>query len=222
MSRLVAGAILALSVPAASAASTVAFTTPLLYAFGDCTPGCTPQFQQVYSASMFAGPVTITGIRFELNTGDSSQTYTFRLSTSTNPVGSLSPVFASNVGADVQTFYTGIIPTPDGFNKVNFIGTPFNYDPGNGDLLLEITHPTATSGSNATYIGAYSSALQSVSRVYSFSPTGDGYDPTGQNVGLMTWFTIAGGVPEPANWALLIAGFGLVGAMQRRRRAVAA
>jgi hypothetical protein len=29
-------------------------------------------------------------------------------------------------------------------------------------------------------------------------------------------------VPEPANWALLIAGFGLVGAMQRRRRAVAA
>lgn len=25
-------------------------------------------------------------------------------------------------------------------------------------------------------------------------------------------------VPEPANWALLIAGFGLIGAMQRRRR----
>lgn len=28
-------------------------------------------------------------------------------------------------------------------------------------------------------------------------------------------------VPEPASWALMIAGFGLVGAMQRRRRAVA-
>ena len=26
------------------------------------------------------------------------------------------------------------------------------------------------------------------------------------------------GVPEPANWAMLIAGFGLVGAVQRRRR----
>ena len=29
-----------------------------------------------------------------------------------------------------------------------------------------------------------------------------------------------GGVPEPANWAMLIAGFGLVGASLRRRRAV--
>jgi hypothetical protein len=28
----------------------------------------------------------------------------------------------------------------------------------------------------------------------------------------------AGGVPEPASWAMLIAGFGLVGAMSRRRR----
>ena len=27
-----------------------------------------------------------------------------------------------------------------------------------------------------------------------------------------------GNVPEPASWALFIAGFGIVGAMQRRRR----
>ena len=30
----------------------------------------------------------------------------------------------------------------------------------------------------------------------------------------------AGGVPEPASWAMLIAGFGLVGAGQRRRRGI--
>ena len=35
---------------------------------------------------------------------------------------------------------------------------------------------------------------------------------TGPAVGLPT-----GGVPEPASWAMLIAGFGLVGALQRRR-----
>lgn len=32
----------------------------------------------------------------------------------------------------------------------------------------------------------------------------------------------AGAIPEPATWAMLIAGFGLVGASLRRRRAVAA
>jgi hypothetical protein len=31
-----------------------------------------------------------------------------------------------------------------------------------------------------------------------------------------------GGIPEPATWAMLIAGFGLVGAAARRRRAALA
>jgi hypothetical protein len=35
-------------------------------------------------------------------------------------------------------------------------------------------------------------------------------------------FVIGGGVPEPASWAMMIAGFGLAGAMLRRRRPVAA
>lgn len=35
-------------------------------------------------------------------------------------------------------------------------------------------------------------------------------------------FDIAVGVPEPASWAMLIAGFGLVGAAMRRRRLVQA
>lgn len=39
-----------------------------------------------------------------------------------------------------------------------------------------------------------------------------GSDSTGVN------FTLTAGVPEPANWALLIAGFGLTGAAMRRRR----
>jgi hypothetical protein len=36
-----------------------------------------------------------------------------------------------------------------------------------------------------------------------------------------TTFDAAGAVPEPASWAMLIAGFGLTGAAARRRRAVA-
>lgn len=41
------------------------------------------------------------------------------------------------------------------------------------------------------------------------------------DVGLDYSFAIAGAVPEPASWALLIAGFALVGISQRRRRTVA-
>ncbi len=48
-----------------------------------------------------------------------------------------------------------------------------------------------------------------------FSNTGsDGFESDNHTVGLL--------VPEPATWAMLIAGFGLVGLMSRRRRALEA
>lgn len=42
-------------------------------------------------------------------------------------------------------------------------------------------------------------------------------NPVGQNFA----FRLAAGVPEPANWALMIGGFGMAGAAMRRRRSVA-
>jgi hypothetical protein len=52
---------------------------------------------------------------------------------------------------------------------------------------------------------------------YTFSITGDGAGglPAGLYVAATT-----GAVPEPATWAMLIAGFGMVGAAMRRRAAV--
>jgi hypothetical protein len=44
------------------------------------------------------------------------------------------------------------------------------------------------------------------------------YSVAGQNQG----FVLSGGVPEPASWALMISGFGMAGAVLRRRRQVAA
>jgi hypothetical protein len=47
------------------------------------------------------------------------------------------------------------------------------------------------------------------------------YDPTSQKVvatGLVGATLVPGGVPEPASWALMILGFGGVGAVLRRRR----
>ena len=56
---------------------------------------------------------------------------------------------------------------------------------------------------------------------------GNWYNPSipgGQGVPetLVVRFNAGGAVPEPATWALMITGFGLVGATLRRRRAVAA
>lgn len=54
---------------------------------------------------------------------------------------------------------------------------------------------------------------------YTFSITGDGVG--GLPAGLWVAAT-EGAIPEPATWALMIAGFGLVGFAARRRKAIAA
>jgi hypothetical protein len=46
--------------------------------------------------------------------------------------------------------------------------------------------------------------------------------PTGADRGFRTWVDPGNAVPEPASWAMLIAGFGLTGAAMRRRRVTAA
>ena len=48
------------------------------------------------------------------------------------------------------------------------------------------------------------------------------YTKPGQSQGQTQGFVIAGEVPEPASWALMIGGFGMAGVMLRRRRSVAA
>ena len=52
------------------------------------------------------------------------------------------------------------------------------------------------------------------------NPYGDGRDVAWYSVADITYF-LTGGVPEPATWVMMIAGFGLVGTAMRRRRAAA-
>jgi hypothetical protein len=55
--------------------------------------------------------------------------------------------------------------------------------------------------------------------------SGNGYTADGSARAIIDWkiaYNNVGGVPEPTSWAMLITGFGLVGATARRRRAVAA
>ncbi len=105
----------------------------------------------------------------------------------------------------------------------------FNIEDGLGNLL----HTYAISGNagdnafNVPFLSSEVAALTALAggttvianggfqTVYSFSTAADNYT-------LQFRTDLAGTVPEPASWALMIAGFGLVGAAMRRRHALGA
>ena len=81
--------------------------------------------------------------------------------------------------------------------------------PSTNDFYLQINNFAATPVFNA--FGYSQTSTGTNSFFYTTSPTS----------GSATVTPVVGGVPEPATWALMIAGFGLVGATVRRRKAIA-
>src|SRR5262245_24991320 len=117
-------------------------------------------FQYLLAASQFAAvPIgsELTSIGWRRDGTESTgptaamiwATYDILLSTSLNPIGSLSPTFANNVGPDVTTVRSGSftlnanaltdigIATPNPFFVIPFT-TPYIYL--GGDLLIELRH----------------------------------------------------------------------------------
>lgn len=79
------------------------------------------------------------------------------------------------------------------------------------DVLLE----TLSISSNGSLYIPVSFSASGVRRIDGLQPD-DGWAWAMDNLSFST-----GAVPEPANWAMMIAGFGLVGATMRRRRTTA-
>lgn len=190
------------------------------------------RYQQVYGASLFAslpvGGVTITGIKFRLEQFESSFSSTLpdiQLDLSTTSAGenTLSTTFASNVGVnDTIVYARGALAlsgtgggSPNPFDVTITFSTPFQYNPGSGNLLLDVRN-YGGSGS-AQYFDATSVSGDSIGRIYandvnsatSFSPGSEG---------LVTMFVYQlTPVPEPGT--LAIAGLGVAGLLAVRRRA---
>lgn len=200
----------------------------------------TGRYQQAYAADQFdSGLLSISEIAFRTDGGQPSWasllTFTVNLSTSVNPVGSLSATFADNIGADqTLVFDSGASAAfsgtdaagagPNAFDVILTLDTPFLYNPASGDLLLEVLMESNT---NLLPLNGFSylDSVESTNGLFDvgvqrlFNSGGDvnateAPDPDLQGSGLVTRFTYEV-VPEPGTGLLLMAG--LLALAARRR-----
>jgi len=180
------------------------------------------RYQQLYTASNFAGPVFIDAIRFantrsvagglpgSIANGD----YLIRFAVTSRPENGLTTDFDANVGGSGSTFFSGMFTA----GGLRIVGTPYLYDPSLGNLLLDVT---VFSQADVGFLGLdfSRSSTDGTSRAYhSFAPP---YAVVTDNAGLVTTFETraVAVVPEPATVLLVATGLTVIGVLHRRRRA---
>lgn len=191
------------------------------------------RLQQVYPASDFAslpaGYHTITEIAFRPN-GSLNQplTITFnslliRLSTTNaSPLG-LSTRFADNIGADettvlnktlmMSTANIGPLGGPKEFDYIISLETPFDYNPSDGNLLMDWTHFGVSESTRSDFVMDPGPEAHMISGAPGSTMAGSQFG------GSVTQFTF---IPEPSS--LLLAATGAVAVLaaagcRRRKRA---
>jgi hypothetical protein len=213
-------------------ADTIVLGIPAVSA--NCDPiGCPTFFglgtyQQVYLGNAFPGAMTIDDIGFYQSEvlGNGGQlaggTFTLSLSyTTASPLGGLDvsngPSANIEPGTEEQ-FFTGTLPafTPYATeNILTFSGTPFAYNPADGNLLLTVS---VTGGTDSTpYLFMDETGTTPVTSSAYFG-TGNGANSTGLVTGINYTPATGPSTPEPASLVLVLAGIGLIGYKVRRHR----
>jgi len=217
---------------------------PPMQGTGNCDPFGCPQFfglgtyQQVYSSTAFPGSIAIDGLTFYegqviSGAGVPGGTYTMTFSYTSDAPGDLSLTNPSaNIGSGSQGFYSGTLPALEGKTGGSLLdinGTPFVYDPADGNLLLTVTVTGGTNSSPFLYLNEAACgpktgcpAGDSVVSSNAYFGNLNGTPVVGGNDtgGLVTGFdyTIPAGLPtpEPGSLLLVLAGVGLIGYRGRR------
>ena len=163
-------------------------------------------YQQVYGAGAFAGPTSISSLTFYYDPSRGgaslviSGTYAMYLSTTSAAVNALDGVnLANNRGSD-WTFFGTFTAGTDTNPSITMTGTPFSYDPANGNLLMEIFGTGQIVTGNTPGVNGYIQVDDNgvvMSRAVEYSAI----------------------VPEPGTFALWGSGLaGLAGVVRRRAR----
>jgi hypothetical protein len=189
------------------------------------------RYQQVYSSSSFSsfGSVLfIDQIAFRVN-GNQGNVSNFsipniqlNLSTTSQAVDGLSSTFASNVGTnDIIVFNGAIGPlnltgnmSPNPFDLVFNLSTPFSYDPSAGNLLLDVRR---ASGGSFAIFDVVTTTGDAVSRVAGPSGNVNSLSGATSTSGLVTQFNVAA-VPEPSTYAMMFLGLGAIAFVGWKRK----
>ncbi len=186
------------------------------------------RYQQVYSGSEIgSGEIDTISFRLKLGgTGFSPQLFPgmqINMSTTQAEPGNLSPAFADNVGPDDTVVVSGIvtlsapdcITSPCPFTVVIPLDTPFTFDPGLGNLLVDIRIPDCTNIGSVIFDATSGTNPTVVSRVNSDSV--DAVTGQADNVGLVTQFSGTGfisgttqPIPTLSEWGMIAAAAGLM------------
>lgn len=234
-SALITIAIIALFavLPAPAHASLLTVGLPALTRTGNCDPfGCPAFFglgtyQQVYAGADFAGPLTINDLAFfdtAVHNGGkpAGGIYTLNFAYTSFDVGNLnlsSP--NTNLAGSLQAFFSGALPALSN-GTLTFTGTPFFYNPADGNLLLSVTVSGGVNGSPFLYLDQAATNTLTSDAYFGAS---QGKPVTGGNeAGLVSQFTYtsssgSGSVPEPGSWLLVCSAltFGSCLAFRRLR-----
>ena len=198
------------------------------WSFGDCIPfsclNAGDRYQQLYAASAFPGPMTITGLTFFLDPsanppGSSIQlgpgVFDIYLAISNRPIGGLTTNLDFNVSSGEQLFFAAGLPSGGMSTSFTIFGDPFVYNPALGNLLLEVVASQTSVGGSFLKAGANETDTESATCSTPFGGLGGGCVAGAGQSALVTQFVTT---PEPQTLWLVGTGLVLAAAYSRRSK----